>query len=329
MRTKGTRLTFIVLLLTVLFGCSESSDKPTRLPKSNSAPWEMLLVANKEWLKTADGEVFMQAMQKEIPGLNQVEPSFKVMAINPAAFSKSFQGYASIVIADFGSKYTKADMKMTRNVYAQPQIVLTITAPTGRELAQYAADNASRIMQVFVEAELLAQQKELLNHYSTQVLQQAKKQFGIEIYVPKDVNVIKKVGDDFFWATSEEQENRMNICIYSLPLATSLSMSPVDLRDSVMQKNVRGYADNQYMATVDKVTMLTELELGGQHITEMRGLWEMKNDMMGGSFISHTRIDSAANRLLVAEGFVYAPNKTKRKYIRSLEAALRTLRTAK
>ena len=326
MKTYSFRLTVFLLMLVILSGCSDSSDKPAKLGKTNSAPWEMLLVTNKEWITTADGEVFMQAMQKEIPGLNQVEPSFRVMTINPVSFTKSFHGFANIVVADFGDQYKSADMKMTRNVYAQPQIVIRITAPTGRELSQYASDNADRIMQVFVDAELLAQQKVLLQHYSRPVLQQAQKQFGVSIYAPQEIAIVKKKGENFFWASSEEQDNRLNICMYSVPLDQSWNSSLEALRDSVMEKNIRGYHDNQYMATVPKTTILREINLGGRRVTEMRGIWEMKNDMMGGSFVSLARVDSAANRLLVTEGFVYAPNKNKRKFIRSLEAALRTLR---
>ena len=313
------------MLLTTLLGCSEASDKPIKKCKSNSAPWEMLLVTNKEWVKTTEGQVFMEAMLKEIPALNQVEPSFKVITVNPSSFGKSFQGFANIVIADFGSDYTKADMKMVHNLYAQPQIVLYITAPTGRELAEYATENVDRIMQVFVEAELLAQQKVLKQHFSTQVLEQAKKQFGAKIYAPQEINAVKE-GKNFFWASSDDEDNRLNICMYTIPLTLSGELPLIAIRDSVMKKNIRGYSSNQYMATVGETVITKELNLNGQRVIEIRGLWEMKNDLMGGSFISHAHIDSSKNQILVTEGFVYAPNKAKRKYIRSLEAALRTLK---
>ena len=38
------------------------------------------------------------------------------------------------------------------------------------------------------------------------------------------------------------------------------------------------------------------------------------------------RLDEANNRIVVAEGFVYAPETDKRNYIRRLEASLHTLR---
>ena len=45
---------------------------------------------------------------------------------------------------------------------------------------------------------------------------------------------------------------------------------------------------------------------------ETRGLWKMEHDAMGGPFVSHSRVDTLNNRVVVAEGFVYAPEKMKR-----------------
>jgi len=50
---------------------------------------------------------------------------------------------------------------------------------------------------------------------------------------------------------------------------------------------------------------------------------------MGGPFVSHSRLDEKNNRVIVVEGFVYAPDKMKRTMLRRLEAALYTLEIAK
>jgi hypothetical protein len=62
------------------------------------------------------------------------------------------------------------------------------------------------------------------------------------------------------------------------------------------------------------------------YLYEVRGLWEMENDMMGGPFISYSQVDTLKNLVVVAEGFVYAPKKEKRELIREMEAALMTFK---
>lgn len=56
-----------------------------------------------------------------------------------------------------------------------------------------------------------------------------------------------------------------------------------------------------------------------------RGLWEMKNDAMGGPFVARTL--SFGNKTLTIEGFVYAPGQKKKNKLRQLEAVLYTLTT--
>ena len=46
---------------------------------------------------------------------------------------------------------------------------------------------------------------------------------------------------------------------------------------------------------------------------------------MGGPYVSHHRVDTENNRVIVVEGFVYAPEKMKRGMIRRLEGSLYTL----
>ena len=46
---------------------------------------------------------------------------------------------------------------------------------------------------------------------------------------------------------------------------------------------------------------------------------------MGGPFVSHSRVDTETNTVVVVEGFVYAPEKMKRGLMRRLEGSLYTL----
>ena len=46
---------------------------------------------------------------------------------------------------------------------------------------------------------------------------------------------------------------------------------------------------------------------------------------MGGPFVSHSRVDTTRNIVIVVEGFVFAPEKMKRGLIRRLEGSLYTL----
>ena len=52
----------------------------------------------------------------------------------------------------------------------------------------------------------------------------------------------------------------------------------------------------------------------------------MEKVALGGPFISYAQVDTTNSRVIVTEGFVMAPGKNKREFIRQLEASLRTLK---
>ena len=92
-----------------------------------------------------------------------------------------------------------------------------------------------------------------------------------------------------------------------------------------MRANIPGEEPNMYMATDTNFLQVRGINLKNQYAPEARGLWYMKDDAMGGPFVSLSRVDTLNNRVIVVEGFVYSPEKMKRGFIRRLEASLYTL----
>lgn len=64
----------------------------------------------------------------------------------------------------------------------------------------------------------------------------------------------------------------------------------------------------------------------GNYATEMRGLWRLIGDFMGGPYISLAQLDIENQRVVVAFGYVYAPSKDKRNLLRQVEAMIYSLR---
>ena len=69
--------------------------------------------------------------------------------------------------------------------------------------------------------------------------------------------------------------------------------------------------------------VLNEFLHNEAYCAEVRGLWKIYNgSLMGGPFVSLSRLDEIHQRIVTIEGFVFAPGKDKRNYIRQLEAAI-------
>ena len=151
---------------------------------------------------------------------------------------------------------------------------------------------------------------------------------GDVLTIPVDIKKMK-VCEDFIWASNDALSGLQNIVIYSYPYVTEKVFRKgvyIALRDSFMKKNIPGGKPNQYMATDKNHVEVKNITVRGEYAQEARGLWHMENDAMGGPFVAHSVVDTVNNRIIVVEGFVYAPEKMKRTMIRRLEAALYTLR---
>jgi hypothetical protein len=74
---------------------------------------------------------------------------------------------------------------------------------------------------------------------------------------------------------------------------------------------------------IDSVSMT----LRNKYTVEVRGVWKLKNNSMGGPFLGYVFVDESLGRLYYVEGFVYAPGKKKRNIIRELETILWTFET--
>jgi hypothetical protein len=93
-----------------------------------------------------------------------------------------------------------------------------------------------------------------------------------------------------------------------------------------MKINMPGGKAGQYIQTDSMFVEITETSDRDRYMQIARGLWYMENDMMGGPFVSHSMVDEKNGRVIVAEAFVYAPNKKKGSMLRKLEASLYTLK---
>ena len=262
----------------------------------------------------------MEIVEAPISGLPQREGNFRVTYVNPEAFKGAVQFYANILGAKVDMKHEESRMTLEKDLYARPQMVEGLYAPTDWAFVRLLEAHKKDILRHFNENEFARERKFLEKNYNGAVMAQVKKQFGVSINVPQDVDDMK-IGENFLWASASKKDFQQNVCIYTLPWSNNLSFE--DVRDSVMKVNIPGDREDQWMETDRRTVMIDDITR--TDLLVVRGLWDMRNDAMGGPFVSYCYVDTIRNRFLIVEGFVFAPDKKKRPIIRQLEAALQTM----
>ncbi len=312
---------------------SRKSRKSVFIPSSAGAPYEVLIVAGEDSFHSGAVDTLYNIMTDDVPGIAQSEPLFKVSRINQSNFSKTLRLTRNVIIVKIDpSTYSKCKIKFSRDVYASPQIVMTIQAPSAFKFINFVKDNSEVITELFNRSELNRQCEILKEDHQPVVEEQVQNIFGCDIYVPAELTKIKKARN-FVWARCEKfvkrVEQHTNIVIYSYPYTDVNTFTKeyfVHKRDSVMKLHIPGPSEGKYMMTTMPFVISSDEVVHGKYAQVVRGLWNVKDYDMGGPFVSVSRVDEKNQRVVVAEAFIYYPNKEKRDPLRRLEAALYTLR---
>ncbi len=294
------------LLLCAVLLTVACNGRHTVLPSSSGTPFDVILMGDTD-------NIVRQALETDVPGLPQREPLFHVTTADAEQMATTTRLARSIVTVDIDSgQYTRVSVRRERDVYATPQTVVHLHAPSTDALRQYLSiDNT--LVRLLTRHEYNAEIARLRAHHNPKAEAAIRRMFGCTMSIPSTMTASKR-GKDFIWLSDNSAYGMTNICIYTS-----------ENRDSVMRINIKGETDDMYMTTVRQSVTRQQVYPHGQTVTVTRGLWEMKGDAMGGPFVSHTLTDSLSGKTIVAEAFVYAPSMPKRNLLLRAEAALYTL----
>ena len=316
--TKCLRL---LLLTAIVALCSCSGGPQSLLPKSGGRPYEVLLVASDRRCAAVADSVLTQDM----PLLPQREPMFDVSLIDTTRFNQTTRLARCIVIVTVNpAVFTSTRIRYEKNVWARPQLVVYVNTPSASQLSQYMAKAGHRLTSLLTRAEINTAISTLRAGSNRKAESSIRRMFGWDMRIPAEMKA-GKTGRNFIWLSDNRPDRMRNICVYSYSGTTLDAHRALAARDSVMRLNIPGELDGMYMQTTPGSVTAGLATEDGRTMMISRGLWEMRNDAMGGPFVSYSVVDSANSRIIVAEAFVYAPGTNKRNLIRSAEAALYTL----
>lgn len=331
MKHKFSLLLMLVAVVT-LAGCKKLGKALT--PMSSGRPYEVLVVIDNDMWERPAGRALFQILDMDVPGLPQSERSFHISQCEADDMSNALRMFRNIIMVDVNSSiYTKCSMHYITDQNAKEQYIITFQAPDEQTLCDYLIVNKQMVWNFLTRTEMNRLIAELKEKHSATAAKLAGDIFGCELWAPIELATSKK-GEDFFWVSNNTSQGITNLCMYSYPYEGPDSFTPqycYAKRDSVMQVNIPGAKPGMHVATDTLRTTCSVIGVQKQFAYEMRGLWYMKNatsieEVMGGPFVSHSRVDTINNKVVVVEGFVFAPEKLKRGLIRRLEGSLYTMK---
>ncbi|MBR6963919.1 MAG: DUF4837 family protein [Prevotella sp.] len=306
---RALMLTAMVAML-MLTACGRQS----LTPKSGGRPYEVVVVGD-------EAQAVRSELQQSVEVLPQEEPQFDVRAIRADQYNLAAQTSRSIVVTAIDPHLTRTTIRYERDAVAKPQIIIYLTAPSSSQLLHDAPQWGKQLRALLNRHETNIAVAHLRANRNAEAEKRISETFGVSMNVPADL-VAWKQAEKFLWFSTNATEGVRCICLYTIRPGGDFA----SMRDSVMKRNLPGETDSMYVQTRrQELKAEPTADSHGIQRTIWRGLWEMKNDAMGGPFVARVESMPGRHELLVAEAFVYAPETTKRNKMRLTEAALWTL----
>ena len=327
---KSIKYVLFALAFSLLF---VSCEKGRFLTSITGSPFEVLVVANNDIWKSNIGHQLLDSLTTPMRGMPQREPSLSISHCTENQFTSMLKPTRNILIVQIDSAhYTKANLIVSKNKWARPQYIAKLVAPCKDSIASFLTNRGGQITEFFVQAEREREIAYLRKKYNRQLSRMVYEKLGMQINVPSTLTLYKWSEDSSaIWLSTGATNVRQDLVIYTYPYTNTSQLTLENLnakRDSVLKTLIPGPVDGSYMGTEYRVSPpeMKVLNLEGKFCAEIKGLWRVQGKtMMGGPYVSHTMVEETTNRIVTIEGFVYAPQQSKRNAIRQIEAATYTL----
>ncbi len=311
----------------ILISCNFNKKKTARETsgKINSVS---VIIDDQLWIGEI-GDTLRNKFAAPVFGLPQEEPIFTINQY-PVKLLEGFMNNSRNIIVI--KKETKSRFEIIENEFSEPQNVIHISGKSILEIIDTIQKNAPKIIQKIKETEILEIQKQTKK--ALQNTDKINQKFNILLDVPNTYKYVMRK-NNFIWLKKEITSGSTSILIYQIPIRgfknqKNITNKVIKTRDSIGQLYIHGTAANTKMLTENSYSPYSsKIILNENEAYETKGTWEMKNDFMSGPFINYSILDKSHNRVLVIEGFCYAPSKEKRDLMMELEAVIKSVKFPK
>jgi hypothetical protein len=340
-----------------LSGCSqrEKTGETTEriLPASLGKSGELLVIMDTALWRGYLGDSIRTVLQAPYPGILQEEPYFKARNVDPLRMSNTLEKFRTLVyvivldqpsaggkkmmrflspqVLDQIKKGAEQWMMLRRNVDAQNQVVMLLFADSTQKLARLVGRHKQYLVQLLEDESVLQSSKEIFVKRNTSLENRVTQFANVQMTLPEPLQWAK-ADSSFIWLRSIGQQYDKSIVLWWEPYIAQNQFDQTSMvanRDLFMKSRITGsgQADTvSYMLTETQAPIAYRVWAKEPYQTEIRGLWRLQNNARGGSFLGRCMLDTALNRVIYLEGFVYAPGQSKREIIREFDAILRSAR---
>ncbi|MDG5800464.1 DUF4837 family protein [Marinilabiliaceae bacterium ANBcel2] len=306
---------FSLFFIYLISGCKESESSK---PSIQGAKGEVLVVIDNEWRNGSEGERVREVLFQPMLGLPQAESIFTPSFVPHQRFTGAMRTYRNIFFVRIGEDAQDDHVRYYRTTtWAKGQKMVVLEASDSDNFFELLNEHEDRILGFFLAAERersLSVYKRNRNH---KMINEIESKFNVNMVVP-DEFTRNQGSDNFSWMSKEASRFSQGLMVYDFEYFGDYEDITreflLDKRDSALQRNVPGPSPGSYMATERTVeTTFSRMTINEHQAFELRGLWKVEGDLMGGPFVLCAHFDEENSRIIMTDGYVYFPDEPKKR----------------
>jgi len=349
------RILFWLSIAIIFWSCGNGNPLNTNYkPKAISKSNDLVVVADKQIWEGEVGDTLRYYFESAYPITPTPEPIFKLRFFTPQELEaeplrKQLRTY--FVLANLKDT-TSWTTRLIRKDYGDVKFGELLRAEnlqTGIGMDKWALDQLIIYVYGKSEKELIEAIRKhfhpiasrIHEHDATQIKANAyisgrhlglteklKNDFGIKMDVPRDFKeaLYEKEGKQLLWLRKDTQKATINMVFQKLKYN---NIDQISLRNAIALTNEFGEyvktdkPESRLIVNQEDLPILENVkQINGNYTLEIRGIWEMTKDFMGGPFVSYLIPQDGAGNYIFITCFVYAPGVEKKQFLQEMEVVV-------
>ena len=314
-----------LILFIVWYLCFfQSCDFQTKI-NSTGKPLEIILIQGEKCSDNDFGLFQKNLMAPQTPLLEselygEEKNFFHVIPILESDFNNIFKTHKNIIFLNNSESF---NIQKKEDVWAVNQTVYfcSVKQNSKEEIIKFAKSVAVKIK----DKEITKRK----NHYTKKTPE------NIQTYIENKFNINLSIPNHFFIVDSlervlylrgDEKKSSQLILISSFNLEPTIA-NIIFEQNRIAKNNISSDIEGSF-ARVEQRTKLyiDSLTIIDEHKINIKGLWKMEGDFMGGSFFTTLIINPVNQQKTLASFYLYAPGENKANYLLDLEAMLTSVK---
>lgn len=317
-----------VVALTLIMAASCTTKPQTASKTAIGKPYESFVICDNEAWESGIDSALYRTVGARVAGLPRPESYFYILGHKSHREASSMERkYRNLISINIDPIYAEPTLKVEDNVYARPQVVISVNAPTIESAKHFIEEHGAEIAGHFEIGERNRSLADSRRSSMPKLMEQFKRHTGIDMHIPAGFGRANSGDRSLLWFMRDYEKKAQYIFAFSQRYNGPEDFEGAALERMLINKLAVVHSDkpgSRLTISQNAPIYWSEIVANGRLWYELRGCWEVTFDQMGGPFVSFSTLDEERGIITTIVFALYAPEEQQRGLMGELEYLIYT-----